>query len=121
MLERLGGLLLRSTESLAEEELRIGPPQQHGPDHRFYFPVIVTNAQMYACFYDPKSVDLATGELPEGSFQELSFIRFRKGLSTRQAVASNVAGLRQANQEKERTLFIVRGVNLLEVLREWDL
>jgi hypothetical protein len=121
MLERLGGILLRSTESLAEEELRIGLPPQFGADERLYFPMIVTNAQMYACFYDPKSVDLATGELPEGEFEAVNFLRFRKGLSTRWPISSDMPTLRHANREKERTLFIVNGANLLEVLRQWDI
>jgi hypothetical protein len=121
MLERLGGILLRSTESLAEEEIRIGSPPQFGAGVRIYFPMIVTNAQMYVCFYDPKSVDLATGELPEGKFQELNFLRFRKGLSTRWPISSDTPSLRDANREKERTLFIVKGENLLDVLRQWDI
>lgn len=121
MLERLGGILLRSTEGLAEEELHIGPPMPFSPIGRVYFPMIVTNAQIYACFYDPKSVDLATGELPEGEFQELNFLRFRKGLSTRWPMSSEALDLRQANREKERTVFIVKGTNLLEILRKWTI
>jgi len=121
MLERLGGILLHSMESLAEEELRLGVPSPYGGDRRFYFPFIVTNSQMYACFYDPEKVDLRSGELPEGDFEPISFIRYRKGLSTSMTVPGEIANLEQANRAKERTIFIVEGAKLSEILREWDM
>jgi hypothetical protein len=121
MLERLGGILLHSIESLAEEELRLGSPSPYGGDRRFYFPLIVTNSQMYACFYDPEKVDLRSGELPEGDFEPISFIRFRKGLSTAMPVPGETASLEEANRAKERTIFIVEGARIGEILRDWDI
>ena len=120
MLERLGGILLRSVESLAEEELRLGTPSPYG-DRRLYFPLIVTNSQMYACFYDPEKVDLRSGELPEGDFEPIHFIRFRKGLSTAMPVPDETASLEEANRAKERTIFVVEGASIGEILRGWDM
>lgn len=120
MLERLGGILLRSTESLAEEELGLGTPTVYG-DRRYYFPALVTNSQLYACQYDPRSIDLTSGELPEAEFQPVNFIRFRKGLSTKWPIPTDVRNLKQANWAKERTLFIINGAKLSETLRKWRL
>lgn len=120
MLERLGGILLHSTESLAEEELQLGTPAPHA-DPRLYLPVIVTNAQMYACFYDPKKVDLRTGELPDGDFEPIHFIRFRKGLATGIPVPAETASLEKANRAKERTILIVEGARIGEVLSRLEM
>lgn len=122
MLERLGGILLHSTESLAEEELRLGGPSLYGGDCRsYYFPIIVTNSQMYVCFYDPEKIDLKSGELPEGDFEPVHFIRFRKGLSTSLSVPGEVRNLEESNRAKERTIFVVNADKIGEVLSAWDM
>ena len=119
MLERLGGVLLRSTESLAEEELGLGKARPYG-DQRLYFPTIVTNALMYVCFYDSAQIDLGTGDLPDGDIQQVNFIRFRKGLSTKLALQGELPNLKYANRAQERTIFVVHSTALVDVLEKWN-
>jgi hypothetical protein len=82
MLERIASILLRSTECLAEEE------EQYSRSSglrgiRFYFPIIVTTAKLMVFRYSPSEIDLSSGQIPDGDFQEVPFLRFTKSMSTR--------------------------------------
>jgi hypothetical protein len=115
-----GGLLLRSSESLGNEELGF-IEQQNYPRARYYFPVILTNAQLYACRYSPSDVDLSTGELPSGNFEKVGFIRFRKGLSSSLPSPSTPESLSKSNQQNERTVFIVNSGALFDFLSKFSI
>jgi len=75
LLERLASLLLRSTESLANEEMKLA---KIGKKILFYIPAIVTNAKIYACRFNVSGVSIDTGKLSDADFEEVPFIRFRK-------------------------------------------
>src|SRR5574337_442937 len=77
MLERIASILLRSTECLAEEE-RPYPRSKGLPGIRFYFPIIVTTAKLKICRYFPSRIDLSSGQIPDGKFEDVPFLRFTK-------------------------------------------
>jgi len=105
MLERIASHLLKSVESFASEELSYTSRASHDPI--IYFPVIVTNAALYVCHFDPLKVDLASGQLAEGDFKQVPYIRFRKTLSSNLLPREPPRDVEQSNQENERTVFIV--------------
>jgi len=121
MLERISGILLRSTEQLANEELALGRPSINGTPH-VYYPMIITNAALQVCRFDPCDIDPLTGQLPEGEgeFESVPFIRFRKNLSTSSSFQRAPSDLKQANTEYERTVFVINIAELTNILTEWE-
>jgi hypothetical protein len=119
-LERLADELLPSVEALALQELDIGEAQVN-PQHQIYVPVLLTTARLQVCTYDPGAISLATGELPTADFQEVPFIRFRKGLSAQVPTARTPRDLAEANRERERSILVVSASSLVSLLRKFDL
>jgi len=115
MLERLSGILLRSVERLATEELEFEKPSE-GELH-FYIPVIITIATLFTCRYDTNNVSIISGELSDAVFEEVPFIRFRKNLST-SLPTQKLQNLQQANKENERTIFVINSNHIVKVLSE---
>lgn len=124
MLERVCDLLLDSLESLAEEELSIGPQpsSDEGGVSCTYIPVVVTNTELMLCQFEPGEVDLAKGELPadSGTFQAVPMIRFQKELTTKFATRDVPMNLREASRENQRTVFVVHAPALPDFLQHWD-
>jgi hypothetical protein len=122
MLERLSGILLRSLEALAQQELQL-PPQHSFVNHHVYIPLIVTTAELRVCRFSLEEIDLETGQLAEdkAEFQTVSFLRFRKGLATNLAPKEPPNNLEQANQQSERTIFIVQAKKLSSFLQQFEL
>jgi hypothetical protein len=119
LLERLSSLLLRSTESLANEELKLTKREE--TQIRFYFPAIVTNATLYASRFNASDVSIDTGKLSEANFEEVPFIRFRKNLSSTIKSDSPFAyNLNHINQQNERTILIINAKELITILRSLD-
>jgi hypothetical protein len=75
----------------------------------FFCPLIVTNAELYLCRFDPADVDLRTGNLNAGvsAFEAVPYIRFRKGLSTDFPPVRDEIDLTGLSTERERTAFVV--------------
>ncbi len=120
MLERIAGVLLRSTESLAEEENQYARPDGLR-GIRFYFPVIVTTAKLKVFRYYPSKIDLSSGQIPEGEFEEVPFLRFTKSLSTRLSSSKVPRNLIEAAQENQRTVFIMNANSISEtLLGKWE-
>jgi len=117
MLERLSNILLASTEGLAAQEITLGPHKAFGPA-RVYFPTIVTNATLQVCKFDPSTMDLSTGHLPEAEFQDVPFVRFRKPLSSAFEPKSRPTTLTEINTLADRTVFVASATHLPEILRE---
>ena len=112
--------LIRATECLAEEELgyRGGTGTR---DLRLYFPAIITNAELLVCKYDPAKIDLETGELPEGKFESVPFIRFTKTLPSNFQSSFPQDHLYFATAESERTVYVFNARSLQDSLRqEWE-
>ncbi|HEV3076996.1 MAG TPA: hypothetical protein VHB47_21415 [Thermoanaerobaculia bacterium] len=121
MLERIADGLLRSLEAVALEELALAAPAKL--TRGFFVPFIVTAATLQVARFDPSITDIATGKLPDAEFQDVPYIRFRKGLA--QPLASPIdtgpLDLRKANLEKERTVFVVTAGHLQAFLANWSI
>lgn len=115
MLERLSGLVLRSTEIFAEQELRIGPDREYGPA-RIYIPTIITNAELKICRFDPDAIDIKTGTLPDAEFESVPVVRFRKSLSSTFHSNYEHSSINESYEMQQRTVFIINANSLGSVL-----
>ncbi|MGE0682431.1 MAG: hypothetical protein AB7P69_16215 [Candidatus Binatia bacterium] len=81
---------------------------------RLYLPVVVTNARLFTCSFDPVGVSLETGEIPdEAKFEEVPYIRFKKTLwSHITHEQEEVFSVEDAHQDRERTILVVSGSHL---------
>lgn len=115
MLERISGILLRSVENFANQELALRK-NLLGEPKNLYLPIIVTNANLFRAYVDPSTIDLSTGQIPDTEFKPTQFIRFRKNLSTTHKLNSNVNNIDDANKLFERTIFIINSKHLIGFL-----
>jgi hypothetical protein len=84
-------------------------------------PIIVTNARIYTCAFDPAAMamDLDSGSLPDSSqFQRQPFVRFRKAFrhSPGLYVPRKKNRLAQVVEQGERTVFVVDARDLVPFL-----
>lgn len=119
MLERLASLVLRSVESLANEELNYSARSEGNPC--IYFPVIITNASLHVCRFDPATIDISTGQITNANFQQVPYIRFRKNFSSKLLSRQEYRDIEKVNQDNERTVFVVNSVDLANTLRDWNI
>lgn len=119
MLERLADDLIPSVEALAFEETAIGdpPPDTH---HRIYLPVLLTTARLQVCSYDAAKISLQSGDLPAAEFNEVPYLRFRKGLQAHVTTGQTPTDLPQASRERERSILVVNSLSLVEFLTKFD-
>jgi len=117
MLERLSGVLLRSLEYLAAEEIEIAASVTR-PVYRIYLPVIVTNATLHTLRIDSSQISLSSGTIDEsmGTFEEVPFVKFRKNLSSSYKRPGSISGLTQANIEYDRTVLVVNSEHFAAML-----
>lgn len=121
MLERIAADVVEATEGVAWEEKGL---QTHQHDAlRVYFSVIVTTAQLKVGVFDPDRISLADGTLPDAAFEEVSYVRFRKQLSTRtpELVDTGWDAKRALIRAKERTVFVINAEALLGFLSEIEI
>lgn len=116
MLERICGGLLQSVERLALQELM---ETKRESVTRFYIPVIVTNAELVVCRFTSQEVDLTSGQLPQGTFESVPYIRFTKSLP------SKIPFFDEARDEityykpiQNRTVFVVQSAHITHFLQE---
>ena len=120
MLERIASNLLMATEALADEELAYQRSVGHS-GVRFYFPVLVTTATLQICRFQPGDVDLASGLLTQGVFNEVAFIRFTKSLSSGVTSSRVPSDLSEAARLSQRTIFVVNSSHLTQFLSgRWE-
>jgi hypothetical protein len=121
MLERVTDLVLSSAEGLAEQGFQL---RELSGSARCYIPVIVTNAKLEVCVFDPQEVDIQDGSISEGEFTTVPVIRFRKGLSTRLPTVSAEEvcwDIADVNKEGERTVFVANASSFTEFLRDFEI
>lgn len=84
LLEALAKGLLEQVEGLAQEEISIQESIDQPHLRLFLFPMIVTNAKIVICRFDPVNVSLEQGVLQDehADIFEVPFLRFRKSLAT---------------------------------------
>jgi hypothetical protein len=120
MLENLCARLLTSLESFAREELNLFLSRNR-TERRYYVPMIVTNARLTVCRFNLGSVSLDAGEVPGGVFEEVSYIRFIKSLTTRISEDPRINTIAAANRDRHRTVLVVQSAHLTEFLNAWYL
>ncbi|MDQ2921165.1 MAG: hypothetical protein M3R52_06110 [Acidobacteriota bacterium] len=120
MLENLCDVLLNSIECLAQEESAIAIERKVDLNC-LYVPVIVTNANLQVCRFKLGSVSLEDGEIPDGDFESVPYIRFFKSLSTKSISLASVGSMDAANRERQRTVFVVQSARLESFLGSWDM
>ena len=119
MLEGLSRRLLDATEGVARD--LVAATDLAKVQHRrwFHFPAIVTNARLVTCRHRPDEIDLSTGfaHLPVDRFEEVGWLRFHKTLSvpSPEEIARS-SSIRSAQQEAERTVFVVNAASLVSFL-----
>jgi hypothetical protein len=118
MLENLCRQLLDSAESLAREELSLIVGKEKSIK-RYYVPAIVTNARLFVCHFDIDSVSIKDGEILNGNFEPVPYIRFGKSLATK-LLGTNVDTLEAANLNRHRTVLVVQALHLLPFLEQWQ-
>ncbi len=118
MLENLCRVLLNSVEGLAREESTFAI-EKNADFNCSYVPVIVTNANLQVCRFKLSSLSLDDGEIPDGEFESVPYIRFSKSLSTKAISVASIANIWAANRERQRTVFVVQSVQLERFLKEW--
>jgi len=119
MLERLSSLVLRSLESLANEELSY--TKRLDTKACLYVPVIVTNATLHVCRFNPLNIDISTGQIDDADFEQVPCVRFRKNFSSTIPSGKPQRDLETANRSNERTIFVVNSGQLAEILEEWEI
>lgn len=119
MLERLSGNLLVALDCLAREEQAIRAARKF-TSPQIYIPFIVTTAQLEVCRVNPEEISLLDGTIPAGNFEPVPFIRFRKSLTTRLSPNARPRDLKEANEDRERTVFVVNASELTNVLKQWQ-
>lgn len=118
MIERIADTLLPAVENLAYQELQLNTVTPS--DYPFiYIPLIVTNAELQVCHFDPTNIDLKSGalELPEANFQPVPYLRFKKALTTNIEPLNAPNTLERLNTQSQRVMFIVNVEHIINFLR----
>jgi len=123
ILERLASQVIDSVEGLGTEEILVHRSQSHVARLlAFLFPVIVTNAEISICRFNPSKVSILDGTLNSSAatLTTVPFIRFRKSLSTA-FPEGTFSTLKEANQARELTVFVVNTSSLPLLLKDWKM
>lgn len=118
LLERLAALASRATESFGAQELAVERTGSFDIQ-TIYVPVIVSNAELFVCRFDPADIDITTGFLPPNgvSFETTSMVRFRKPLTT-PIDLSGFEDVGSVNWAAGRTVFVVNATALPDCFRD---
>lgn len=108
MVERIAADVISSLEGFANEEKMLA--LENKLIFKTYLSVIVTTATLKVCQFDPRNVSIEDGQTPDGIFQEVPYLRFRKQLNSNQTTI--IEGYKKDNHgqidyAKENTVFIV--------------
>lgn len=117
-LERIADTLLPSVEAVGRQWFSFG--DVYSGERRVFLPVIVTNATLFTCTFDASTITLGDGCLPQGDFQQVPFIRFRKGLALQQPGRGKARNFADANRRWQRTVLVVNAACLSAFLKALD-
>ena len=122
ILESTCQTLLASLRRFAAEEFELARNAKLPRNRRFtYLPVIVTTATLHVCRVNSREIDLATGVVETGDFQEVGFVRFRKCFDAwPQAEDTRGHTVQTLHTWRQRTILVVNAAHLGGVLREWE-
>lgn len=123
LLESIGSELSMATEALASEEYYLYKGMNEPNFLLFYFPVIVTTAELHVCKFNPENISLDNGEIINPDFETVPLVRFRKSLSNnsydrvRPAFYKNIKDIAK---DKERTVSVINASCIKAVLEQWE-
>lgn len=104
--EEIGGMIARVDEDF---------------DEGIVIPAIVTNAALYACAADPDKISLDEGSIADGAFLPIEYIRFRKSLALRFTDYVRPKSIREADDDRERTVFVINSQHLSSTLARLEI
>jgi hypothetical protein len=116
-LEQIAGELLLAVEAQAHEEINIYPYDQPEDKVLFYIPIIVAATILRKVLFDPNEVAIDDGTLRTSIIETVSYIRFRKSLSsTVRAESSPSTTVMKISKSNERVVYIVQTASLVDFL-----
>jgi len=124
LLERSAAELIESVEALAlqEKELNDNQASTNFAFSRVYIPVIVTTAELVVAIFEPNSISLSDGSLPDQAvFQSVPYIRFRKSLTSSYLSSKCRQTIKEVYQETERTVFVVNAGHFNKFINIWEM
>lgn len=109
MLEPLARGLLSQTHALGDAY-----GVEYGAGVTYLIPVLVTNAALSVCEYDPETLDLQKGVLGQARFVPVDFLRFRKAMVSDRSndYDRDDMPLNEWAADRHRTVFIVTPAGL---------
>jgi hypothetical protein len=122
MLEPICNELLLATEAIARAELSTEWGKRNF--NARYMPVIVTNALLSVCAFDPNLVSVGSGEIPPDLTESVSavpYIRFTKSLLSSHEAQADSMHLEQQAQESTRTVLVVSAESFSTFLNNFSL
>ena len=117
LIERIARNLLRGAVAISEQE-RHSTAGRSASYRCVYVPVIVTTADLHVASVTPDNVSLADGRTRNAKVERIDIVRFRKGL---EVPTWDVEDLRDAHEQSQRTVFVVRGSAIVRFLTQWRL
>ncbi len=120
LIERTASELVISVEALANQERELQQKKGNASISRIYIPTIVTTAQLFVSEFDPSSISLEDGCLPEDTpLHEVPYLRYRKSLTT-QVDFEKVNSIQDVHADNQRTIFIVNASKFEEFMQEYE-
>lgn len=119
LLENLASELVAATEAFAVEEYSFSKSMAIS-----YFPVIITTAELFICKFDPRDIEIESGEIKNPQFEAVPFVRFRKSLTTtpsRFAIDKHIEHFEEFAEARERTVFVLNASSIKEILGNWEI
>jgi hypothetical protein len=120
LLERTASELIEATEAFArqEQQLHERHPSPQSQFQRIYIPIIVTTAELIVSRFEPGSISLQDGSLPDDAiFEEVPSVRFRKSLTAK--LPSDQDTIEKVHDDTQRTIFIVNAGKFEEFLNDF--
>jgi hypothetical protein len=119
LLERTASEIVRATDALTEQEFSLQSRQR--PIRRIYVPVIVSNAHMFVCDADWKTINLDTGEVNFSAIEPVDFIRFRKSFSVPDFRDRAGQDLGTFIEQSGHSVIVVQAAAFVDFLTAWNL
>lgn len=124
LLERTAAELIEAIESLAwqEKELADKVPPTMCNFRRIYIPVIVTTAELKVSCFDPSTISLKEGDLPNDTeYTTVPYVRFRKSLTSKIFPELSVDKVKDLHMASERSVIVVNAENFNDFLNNWEI
>lgn len=121
LLERLASTLMASIEALIAHEAAIRTASKNFV--HMYVPIIVTNASLFTCVFDPGAISLKSGriDVDQAEYAEAPFVSFRKTLRHPSEESAPPRDMQGENRTGERTIIVVNTEHLSALLKDIEI